>query len=152
MATSSHAGSSLCGASKACLYDQHDFNSLLATKVGLGGLLLAMFLILWLVLHGQARHLREYASRLLSVGLDQRWSRRVLINASVGVTFTGVGVGLLTGLGVIGVFAKYATQGWYSLTIPYQYLAFVVVAVLLFAALSIHLGLWSLRVETLRTH
>ena len=37
VATSSNAGSPLCGSSKACIYDQHGFNSLLATKSGGSG-------------------------------------------------------------------------------------------------------------------
>lgn len=119
--------------------------------VALSGLLLAMFSILWLVLHGQARHLREYAARLLAVGLDQRWSRRVLAVASLTVGAMGVVTGMLTGVAVIGVFARYATRGWYTLVIPYQYVALVVGAVVLFTALSIHLGLRSLQVQALRT-
>lgn len=119
--------------------------------VALSGLLLAMFSILWLVLHGQAKHLREYAARLLAVGLDQRWSRRVLAVASLTVAATGVVTGMLTGVVVIGVFAKYATRGWYTLVIPYQYVALVVGAVAIFTALSIHLGLRSLQAQALRT-
>ena len=119
--------------------------------VALVGLLLAMFSILWLVLHGQAKHLREYAARLLAVGLDQRWSRRVLAIASLTVAATGVVTGMLAGVVVIGVFAKYASRGWYTLVIPYQYVALVVGAVALFTAMSIHLGLRSLQVQALRT-
>ena len=119
--------------------------------MALVGLLLAMFSILWLVLHGQAKHLREYAARLLAVGLDQRWSRRVLAIASLTVAATGVVTGMLTGVVVIGVFAKYASRGWYTLVIPYQYVALVVGAVALFTAMSIHLGLRSLQVQALRT-
>lgn len=32
--TAGNAGSPLCGSSKACIYDQHGFNALLATKSG----------------------------------------------------------------------------------------------------------------------
>jgi hypothetical protein len=119
--------------------------------VALAGLLLGMFSILWLVLNGQAKHLREYAARLLAVGLDQRWSRRVLATASLTVAATGVVTGMVTGVVVIGVFARYASRGWYTLMIPYQYVVLVMGAVVLFAAMSIHLGLRSLQVQALRT-
>lgn len=61
------------------------------------GVALTGFGLLWAVQRGQARHLRDYAARLLAIGLHRGWSLRVLLVQALQSLLLGLLVGLPAG-------------------------------------------------------
>lgn len=109
-----------------------------------GGLTLAGFLVLWFVLRGQARHLREYAARLLALGLQTGWSAKVLLLQAALTVVAGLLLGLAAGAVPVALFATTAFDG-IILDIPATYVAVTVVTSLSAAALGSVTSLWALR-------
>ncbi|QXT63014.1 ABC transporter permease [Tessaracoccus palaemonis] len=113
--------------------------------VALAGLIAAMLVLVWAVLSGQARQLRDYAARMLAVGLEPRWSWGVLAVQSALVLLTGLVGGLVAGLLAIGIFARFAVGGALTLTIPWAFIGGAVAGATLAAVVASVLALRRLR-------
>lgn len=118
--------------------------------VTMTGVALALFVMVWAVFSTQAKHLRSYATRMLAIGLEQRWSLSVLTLQALMVVATGLIGGLLAGITAIALFSHFAAEGALTLEIPWNYLAPVAAGTVTATVLASLLALSRLRPQ--QTH
>jgi hypothetical protein len=111
--------------------------------VASGGLAAAAFVVVWVILSGQARHLRTHAERLMAMGLRTRWSARVLALQAAITIGIGLAVGLAGGAIPISLFALLSIPG-VILDIPWGFIAITFAATLGAAVLASIVSLRSL--------
>lgn len=113
--------------------------------VTMTGVALALFAMVWAIFSTQAKHLRSYATRMLAIGLDHRWSLSVLTLQALLVVATGLIGGLLAGITAIALFSHFAAEGALTLEIPWNYLAPVTAGTVTATVLASLLALTRLR-------
>lgn len=113
--------------------------------VTMAGVALALFVMVWAIFSSQAKHLRSYATRMLAIGLDHRWSLSVLTLQALMVVATGLMGGLLAGISAIALFSHFAAEGALTLEIPWNYLAPVAAGTVTATILASLLALTRLR-------
>lgn len=116
------------------------------------GLSLTGFAVLWAVQRAQARHLRDYAARLLAIGLGPRWSLRVQLAQALLALVVACTVAIPAGAIPIALLALNTPIGL-VLDVPLDFIGLTIATSLAAAVAAVLMSLRALRpgVTTIET-